>query len=339
MYRNELAGGARIDEIQRQVAKRHGDDRIEGIRVTAANQIAESLADRVDPAALVEPRRQSFERVGHSVSDSTKLAVTKLVRLLRLERHRVIPRHLGALGYEDHRVVAGVSVPVVDEELGEVLDVEAMLWNDATIGRARHRRQKCGVPGVAPEHLDHEEAFVRTGRSPELVSELDGPGHASAEPDAVVRPRNIVVHRLGNRDHRYASLVQLRSIAERIVAADRNQIVDAEEVEIGEYLIGDVVDFVLILVSEVGGHQRLGQVTRARSGAVQERAPGPPRPVDDVFGQDGRVLAVVGVLVRDDIHQTGPTPADSNDTMSLSQCANGDGSNGRIEARHVAAPS
>ena len=72
---------------------------------------------------------------------------------------------------------------------------------------------------------------------------------------------------------------------------------------------------------------------------MQERAPGPSCPVDDLFGQDLDVRAVVGVFVRDDIYQSAPTPADPNDTMTLPHGSERHGTNGRIEARHVAAPS
>ena len=71
---------------------------------------------------------------------------------------------------------------------------------------------------------------------------------------------------------------------------------------------------------------------------MQERAAGPSCPVDNVFGQDLNVRAVIGVFVRDDIYQAAPTPADPDDAMTRPHGSKRHGTNGWIEARHVAAP-
>ena len=129
----------------------------------------------------------------------------------------------------------------------------------------------------------------------------------------------------------------MRPIAECVVTADRNQTIDAEEVEILQHVIGNVVGVVLILVSQMGRHERLWQRARARPRAVQKRAAGPSCFVDDLFGQDPHVLAIVRVLVRDDIDQTTPAPANADDAMTLPQCTNRNGPDGRVEAGYVAA--
>ena len=65
-----------------------------------------------------------------------------------------------ALGDQDHRVVAGVTVAVVHHQLGELLDVEGMLGNEAAIGGAGHGRQERRVPCVATEDFDDQKALV-----------------------------------------------------------------------------------------------------------------------------------------------------------------------------------
>jgi hypothetical protein len=72
---------------------------------------------------------------------------------------------------------------------------------------------------------------------------------------------------------------------------------------------------------------------------VQERPSGSSRSADHLFGQNLRVRTVVCIFVRDDIHQAAPTTAEADDAVTLSKCANRNGSNSRIEAWHVAAPS
>ena len=60
------------------------------------------------------------------------------------------------------------------------------------------------------------------------------------------------------------ALMQMGAIAQRVVTADRDQAVDAEEVEVLQHLVGNVVDVVLILVLQMRRHdffrQGLGRV-------------------------------------------------------------------------------
>ena len=48
-----------------------------------------------------------------------------------------------------------------------------------------------------------------------------------------------------------ALLVEAHAIAERVIAADGDQIVDAQEIQVLEHLGGQVVDLVLVLIPQV----------------------------------------------------------------------------------------
>ena len=87
------------------------------------------------------------------------------------------------------------------------------------------------------------------------MGHLDGARDAGAEPDAVVGARDIVVHGLWNRDYWNAALMEMRPVAQCVVTADRDQAVDAQEVEVLQHLVGDVVDVVLILVLQMRRHE------------------------------------------------------------------------------------
>ena len=59
--------------------------------------------------------------------------------------------------------------------------------------------------------------------------------YTGAEPDAVIGCRNIIIHGLGYPYHLHAFLIQAYPIAQRVIAADRDQIVDPELVKIVEH--------------------------------------------------------------------------------------------------------
>jgi len=99
------------------------------------------------------------------------------------------------------------------------------------------------------------------------------------EADAVLSVTNVVVHRLRNGDDLDAEFVELGRIAERVIAADGDQVFDAERREVRQHLLGDVPGLVAlgtqggrkILAGEVSGQLlHFGRVGTAR---VQHGAP------------------------------------------------------------------
>ncbi len=133
--------------------------------------------------------------------------MTVLVGLVTLVRHPFLASHRGTFGDENHRVLAGMTAAVVRHQLGEVLGLEGILRDHATVGGTSHRGEQRGKAGVTPEYLYDEKPLVRASRRPQLMRELDGPRDACTEADAVIGARDIVVHRLGHRHHRNTEFV------------------------------------------------------------------------------------------------------------------------------------
>src|SRR5438874_12488968 len=70
---------------------------------------------------------------------------------------------------------------------------------------------------------------------------------------------------------------------------------------------------------------------------MQKRPAGPCCTIDDLFRQDLKVLAVVGVFVTQDADRAQPAMADTNDLIAFAQGANGDRADRGIEPRHIPA--
>src|SRR5436190_23861319 len=70
---------------------------------------------------------------------------------------------------------------------------------------------------------------------------------------------------------------------------------------------------------------------------MQKCAAGARCTIDDLFRQDLKVLAVVGVFITHDAHRACPAMADANDLIAFVQGANGDRADRGIEPRHVPA--
>src|ERR1700692_2284697 len=70
---------------------------------------------------------------------------------------------------------------------------------------------------------------------------------------------------------------------------------------------------------------------------MQKRAARACCTIDDLFRQDLKVLAVVGVFITQDADRAQPAMADTNDLIAFAQGANGDRADRGIEPRHIPA--
>ena len=102
---------------------------------------------------------------------------------------------------------------------------------------------------------------MRSGDRPQIVGQFDRACDASAEADAVVRARYVVVHRLGNRENLDPFLVQSLSIAQRIVTPDRNQVVDVQKLEILQDGRSYVIDVIRVLFLQMRRDDTSREVT------------------------------------------------------------------------------
>src|SRR5918996_1669674 len=168
------------------------------------------------------------------------------------------------------------------------------------------------------------------------MRQLDRARDAGAEADAVVRAVDVVVHRLGDGDDVHAFVVQTLGVAERVVAPDRDQDVDADVLEILEHILGDVVDLVAVS-REVLGHARAREMARTRARRVEKGSAGATGAIDDRFGELLHGVGVVRLLVAPIIDEPPPPTPDADDSVSLAQSADGDRTDGGVEAGDVSA--
>ena len=130
---------------------------------------------------------------------------------------------------------------VIDQQLGQAVDVEFVFGDDAAVGGACHGGEHGGETGVAAENLQDQEALVRAGGGAQAVRQLDGAGDAGAEADAVIRAGHVVIHGLGDGDHLETLVVQAHTQAERVIAADRDQVINAQEIQVLDHFRDQVV--------------------------------------------------------------------------------------------------
>jgi len=167
------------------------------------------------------------------------------------------------------------------------------------------------------------------------VRQLDRARDAGAEPDAVVRSRHVVVHRLGDGHDLYALTMEAAGIAERVIATDRDQVVYAQEFQVPQYGRGDVVDVPCILVLQVVRKQSSGKGAGTCPRRMKEGSTRSPRAGHDLAGQFLVEVAVVRSLLRNDVHQTSPTSANTDDTVAFVDGSYRDRPNRRIQPRNI----
>src|SRR6266705_4672650 len=105
-------------KVQGEIAVGHGCDRVDGIGVAAADEIAELLVDDIDSLALVELGREIADSFGDDVTDAPEVFVAESVCLSAFEDHFAAFEH-GAFRDENDGIAAGILTPVSDEEFGE----------------------------------------------------------------------------------------------------------------------------------------------------------------------------------------------------------------------------
>ena len=194
-----------------------------------------------------------------------------------------------------------------------------MLRHHATVRGSGHGRQHGGETGIAPEYFEHHEALVGPGASPQAVGHGNGACHAGAEADTVVGAGNIVVHRLGNGYHLHAFLIKAYAVAQRVIPANRDEVVDAKPIQILENFCGQIVALVVVSGLQVSGDAGFLHLAGIGARGMQERTAGAARAIDQVFRQCLKIFTVVIVLFADSIDQPSPSPADTDDFAALAQ--------------------
>src|SRR4029077_1682999 len=155
----------------------------------------------------VEFRGDIADFIADDFANPAKLFVAIGVGALSFKDHVAAFEH-GAFRNEHNRVLAGILAAVRDEQFSKMFNIEFVFGNHAAIGSASHGGKHGGEASVAAKNFQHHESLVRTGGSAQAVYHLNRARHTSAEADAIVGARNIVVHGLGNANDLEAFFVQ-----------------------------------------------------------------------------------------------------------------------------------
>src|SRR5215467_68996 len=324
-------------KVQREIAIGHRGDGVDGIRITTAHEIAELLVDDVDSLAVIEFGGDLADFFSNDVADATKFLVAKSVGFRAFKDHLAAFEHR-AFRNQNDRVLAGILAAVGNEQFGEPFDVELEFGNDAAIRGASHGRQHCSEAGVATEDFQHHETLVGAGGSAQAIDHLNRARDASAEADAIVCARDVVVHGFRNADDFEAFFVETDPVTERVVAADGNERVNAKPCKVFQDFGSQVVFFRRELAAEMVRHARLTDASRVGSRGMKEGTASAARTVYRFFVEEKEVVGIVLILLADHIHQAGPAVTNADNLIAFAQGAESDGADRRIEAGNVAAP-
>ena len=165
---------------------------------------------------------------------------------------------------------------------------------------------------------------MRAGAGAQLVNELHAAGDRGAKADAVVRPVYVVVHRLGDGHDWEAFAVQALAKAERVIAADGDQAVDAQELKVLEHvrrkvaqaLVGDVGLGVLRIAQETGNVLGLDLGGIGAAG-VQECAARAVDRAHAILVQLQVVLFIRRGIFGVQVQQAAPATSDADDLVTF----------------------
>src|SRR3989304_5384266 len=127
--------------------------------------------------------------------------------------------------------------PSATRSMATFANVEATIWSRGSGWPGRGGEGRAGggeggrKPGVPAEDPEAPDPLVAAEGRPLPVDELLGPGDRGREADAVLGAGGVVVHRLGNGHEGHALRREHPREREGVVAADRDEDVDAELVE------------------------------------------------------------------------------------------------------------
>ena len=112
-----------------------------------------------------------------------------------------------------------------------LLDVKRALGHEDRIGAAGDPRISGDPAGVATHHLDHHHTVVRLRGGVQPVDRIGGYLHGGLKAEGEIGGADVVVDRLGHTNERQPLLAQAQRHAERVLAADRDQRVQALALE------------------------------------------------------------------------------------------------------------
>src|SRR5467141_4893721 len=162
---------------------------------------------------------------------------------------RLVAFPLGALAEHNQRVIAWVGALLLEKQLDQFVEIDLVLRYDAS-DRGRVRGVERGKSGIAAKDAENANSLVRADSGSLPLDSCAGAGDRGREADAVLGVADVVVHRLRDGDDFDTEFVELGRITKRVVAADGDQVFDAEPREVRQHLAGEV--------PRLGRHAALG---------------------------------------------------------------------------------
>ena len=194
-----------------------------GGRRAAALDVAEDRHTRLEAGALLDLALE-LDR------DAAEARVAERVGLAAGRRDAAAVARHRALGDDDDRERRPARVAALDA-LADLVDVERALGDEDDVGAAGDAAVGRDPARVAAHDLDDDDAVVRLRGRVQAVDRVGGDLHRGVEAEGDVGAGEVVVDRLGDADHRHAVGRQPARDAERVLAADRDQRVDAFALE------------------------------------------------------------------------------------------------------------
>src|SRR5215216_3653244 len=310
--RRHEAGLAFQDGIVGHVTESQGHELVHEVRIARSQVVGEVRRDRLFADA-------PLDLVGERFRHARLLAMAVGIGLAVFLHLVALPR--GALAEHDQRVVAWVGALLLKEQLDQLVEIDLVLRYDAPY-RGGVRGVERRKSGIAAKDAEDADSLVRTDSGALPLDGVAGAGDRGREADAVLGVADVVVHRLRDGDDLDAEFVDLGCVTERVVAADGDQVLDAEPREVSQHLASDVprlgCDAALgaergwtVLADEM--IRQLLHFRRIGAARVQHGAAAPIDGArvftvqrDEVVGPAGRVLEV---QVREGL----PTTAETDD--------------------------
>src|SRR5580704_10398061 len=281
----------------------------------------------------------ALQLIGQGVTDVHFFSVAVGVGLAVLVDDAVGPG--GAFGDDHQGIMAGVVALVFYQELADAIEIEGD-FRDQAARRSDVGSVERGEAGIAAEDAEDADAFVRAEGGALAIDGIFGARDGGREADAVFGAVDVVVHGFGNADYGKTFAGEDGGEAERVVAADGDEAVDAEALQIFDHDGSEVVNFAVegeflqLVGRDVGGNFVGGDFARIGAGSVQ---PGAAAAVNgaSIFAGELAVEAVVAAVGLIHVGETFPPFANARDGVTHFGGAIDDGFDYGIKARDVPA--
>ncbi len=235
--------------------------------------------------------------MGDDLADTAEGLVAEAVGALFLD-HLGAALHFGPFRRHDY-LVAGTGPAALHHQLVDPVHGEIVLRDEDDIGAAGLAAFQGQPARRAPHRLHDEDAFVRAGRRPQAVHLLRDDVEGRLEAQGIVGLRQVFIDGLGDAHDVHAGLAQPLGAVQSAVAADDDEGIEPQLLDVFDDEFGAVVF----------------RVKGALPGGAQHRTAVPVPRSDDVRveGPDGTLGIRAGHI---DVDQALPAVPDAEDFVA-----------------------